>query len=130
MSDEIISAVIGAVSGGVTSFLVAHYQLRSGKREKLLEKFDDSLSQAMLEATIYWSKEIDEFEAERSSKIKASLLKLSAAVSDILDLMLRPRAVRFWAWAVRESGLRGRRIMAARAPLTAPTAPCWSRHGA
>src|SRR5690349_12709975 len=40
------------------------------------------------------------------------------------------RAVRFWAWAVRESGLRGRRIMAARAPLTAATALCWSRHGA
>src|SRR5918911_1650320 len=47
-----------------------------------------------------------------------------------LSAKMEGRAVRFWAWAVREGGLRGRRIMAARAPLTAPTAPCWSRHGA
>jgi hypothetical protein len=94
---EIWSAIIGAFSGAITGWLTATYQARTTRREALLARFDDALNAAISEATILWSRDSGESEPERAAQLRATHLRLSGCVEDILR---HPR-VPDQGWALR-----------------------------
>ncbi len=54
MSDEIVSALVGSVSGGLVSYFIARKALRDGRQELNASAALEALESSLVEARAYW----------------------------------------------------------------------------